>query len=250
MITPTEMEKIVNSVAPAELAEEWDNVGLLVDAGLPTDRILFALDATADAIEEAGETGCGIIVTHHPLIFHPLKRVSDGSAVALALRKGISVISAHTNYDSADGGINDVLARWLDLEKITPVETMGRAGVLPDGPIALKQFASFVKERLGVEGLRVADAGIPVHRVMVLGGSGGDWVAAAKEAGCDTLLTGEAAHHEGIEAKAIGVNLVVAGHFGTENPGMPAFCAAVQKLVGDRAECRVSVRNRDPFVWM
>ena len=250
MITPKELEKIVETVAPADLAEEWDNVGLLIDAGIPADRILFALDATTDTIEEAKESGCGIIVTHHPLIFHPLKRVADGSAVSMAIRKGISVISAHTNYDSADGGINDVLAKWLGLEEIAPVATMGRYGIRPDGPMTMLQFAAFVKERLGVEGLRVADAGKPVRRVMVLGGSGGDFAAAAKEAGCDTLLTGEAAHHEGIEARALGVNLVVAGHFGTENPGMPAFCAAVQKLVGDRAECRMSVRNRDPFVWM
>lgn len=249
MITPKELEKIVETVAPPELAEEWDNVGLLVDAGVPADRILFSLDATAEAIEEAEETGCHIIVTHHPLIFHPLKRVSDGSAVAMAMRKGISVISAHTNYDTADGGINDVLAGWLGLKEVAPVAAMGRCGVLPDGPMTMKQFAAFVKERLGVDGLRVADCGRLVNRVMVLGGSGGDFVAAALEAGCDTLLTGEAAHHEGIEAKALGVNLVVAGHFGTENPGMPAFCAAVQKLIGDRAECRMSVRNRDPFTW-
>ena len=236
MITPKELEKIVETVAPHELAEEWDNVGLLVDAGNPAERILFALDATAEAIGEAEETGCGIIVTHHPLIFHPLKRVSDGSAVAMAMRKGISVLSAHTNFDSADGGINDVLADRLSLQEIVPVSTMGRSGNLADGPMMLKEFAAFVKERLGVDGLLVADAGRPVHRVMVLGGSGGDFAAAALEAGCDTLLTGEAAHHEGIEARMLGVNLVVAGHFGTENPGMPAFCAAVQKIVGDREE--------------
>ncbi|MBR5502556.1 MAG: Nif3-like dinuclear metal center hexameric protein, partial [Oscillospiraceae bacterium] len=115
MITPRELEQLVAQIAPPEAAEEWDNVGLLLDSGAPTDRILFALDATVQAVEEAKKLGCGVIVTHHPLIFHPLRRIEAGSPVQLAAKAGISVISAHTNFDTAAGGVNDLLAEMFGL---------------------------------------------------------------------------------------------------------------------------------------
>ncbi len=247
MISPSELEKIIFEIAPPELAEEWDNVGLLIDCGHTTDRILFSLDASVEAIEEAEELGCNIIVTHHPVIFHPLKRIVFGSAVETAVRKGISVISAHTNFDSADNGINDVLCGLLGLKDVRKSSRMFRVGTVPGSPVSLDVFSSFVKEKLALSSVSVADAGKPVKNVMVLGGAGGSYFAEAKSLGCDTLLTGEASHDEGIDSVIAGINIVAAGHFGSENPGMSVFCELVQKRLGDRADCILSIRNRDPF---
>jgi putative NIF3 family GTP cyclohydrolase 1 type 2 len=148
MISPSELERIIFEIAPQDLAEEWDNVGLLIDCGNKTDRILFSLDASVDAIEEAEELGCNIIVTHHPVIFHPLKRIVYGSAVETAIRKGISIISAHTNFDSAENGMNDILCGLLGLEDIIKSGHMFRIGIVPGSPVPLSAFSSFVKEKL------------------------------------------------------------------------------------------------------
>ena len=247
MIYPSELERIIFEIAPFEMAEEWDNVGLLIDCGNSTDKVLFSLDASLEAISEAEELGCKIIVSHHPVIFHPLKRIISGSAVETAIRKGISVISAHTNFDSAEGGINDVLSKLLGLEEVVIVEHMPRVGYIPNGPVPLEEFAGYVKEKLSIPSVSIADAGLPVKKVMILGGAGGSYFRIAKSHGCDTLLTGEASHDEGVDAKALGVNIVVAGHYGTENPGMPAFCDLVRKKIGNKAECILSRRNCDPY---
>ncbi|MBR3000888.1 MAG: Nif3-like dinuclear metal center hexameric protein [Oscillospiraceae bacterium] len=246
MITASELEKVLFEIAPPELAEEWDNVGIMVDSCKASDKILFALDCTEEVIGEAKDRGCGIVVTHHPFIFHPLKRIDGRMAVYSAIRSDVSVLSVHTNYDAANNGVNDVLSSAI---RLTDVETagMGRTGYLDGGPVSLKSFCHMLKEELNAGTLEAADAGIPVHKVMVVGGSGGDFLSLAKENGCDTLLTGEAAHHEGIEAHVLGVNLVVAGHFRTENPSIPNLCRLVQEKIGNKAECFVSVRNTDPF---
>lgn len=250
MITPRELEQLVAQIAPPDLAEEWDNVGLLLDSGEPTDRILFALDATAQAVEEAKKLGCGIIVTHHPLIFHPLRRIEAGSPVQRAAKAGISVISAHTNFDAAAGGVNDLLAEKFALADVCVGADLGRAGTLPQGEMPLCEFAALVKRTLGLFAVSAVDGGVPVHRVLVIGGGGGSYIGRVKEAGCDTLLTGEAAHHELLQAKADGINMVVAGHFATEDPTMQGMCSALQSLVGERAECILSKENRDPAMYL
>ena len=250
MITPRELEQLVAQIAPPEAAEEWDNVGLLLDSGAPTDRILFALDATVQVVEEAKNLGCGVIVTHHPLIFHPLRRIEAGSPVQLAAKAGISVISAHTNFDTAAGGVNDLLAEMFGLLDVCSAADIGRAGTLPQGSMSAAEFAAHVKQTLGLDAVSAVDGGVPVHRVLVIGGGGGSYIGRVKEAGCDTLLTGEAAHHELLQAKQEGINMVVAGHFATEDPTMQGLCAAVQRLVGERAVCILSKENRDPAFYL
>jgi dinuclear metal center YbgI/SA1388 family protein len=119
---------IINKIAPSSLAETWDNVGLQV--GDPTDeisRIMVALDATRDVIEEAVHSGCQLLVTHHPLIFKPQNSIStatpQGRLIHTAIRSGLAIVSMHTNYDIAEGGLNDVLAKQLELCNCTVLQT-------------------------------------------------------------------------------------------------------------------------------
>ena len=250
MICAEELRDVLFEIAPPELAEDWDNVGIMVNSGKAADRILFALDCTHEVLEEAKRQGCGIVVTHHPFIFHPVKSVSSESALYAAIHDDISVLSVHTNYDAAVNGVNDVLCDRLELTDTAPAGPFGRSGYLKDGPVEFRTFCSLIKERINVPCLSAADAGRKVHHIMVVGGSGGEFLSMAKELGCDTLVTGEAKHHEGIEAHALGINLVVAGHYATENPSMPNLCMMVQEKIGSRAECYVSLFNRDPFLYI
>ena len=248
MTTVQELKDILFEIAPADLAEEWDNVGIMVDSGKETDSILFALDCTDAVLDEAKQKGCGIVVTHHPFIFHGVKTISAGTALYSAVHEDISVLSIHTNYDAAVNGVNDVLSERLELDDVTDAGPMGRKGYVKDGPVDLCSFCAFVKERLNILYVDVADAGQKVHKVMVLGGSGGDFLTIAKEQGCDTLVTGEASHHDAIDARAMGINLIAAGHYATENPSIPNLCRMVQERLGERADCYVSLSNSDPFL--
>lgn len=112
--------------APPALAEEWDNPGLLVDAGSLVRRVLVTLDITPAVVEEAHRLGCQLVVSHHPVIFKPVRRLQSADAAFLLARYGISALCAHTNLDAAEGGVNDVLAGLLELEDVQPLEGLGR----------------------------------------------------------------------------------------------------------------------------
>ena len=114
----TELKEIygyLKELAPLELAEDWDNPGLLVDCGRPVGRVLTCLDITGPVVREAQEKGCDLVVSHHPVIFRPLKALQEGQVPCLLLKAGISAICMHTNLDAAEGGVNDVLAKKLGL---------------------------------------------------------------------------------------------------------------------------------------
>lgn len=250
MTTVQQLKDILFDIAPADLAEEWDNVGIMVDSGKDADKILFALDCTDEVLNEAKKRECGIVVTHHPFIFRGVKSISAGSALYKAIHEDISVLSVHTNYDSAENGVNDVLCERLDIDVAVSSGLMGRIGYIKSGPMDFRVFCEFVKERLNITSLDAAYAGSEVHKVMVIGGSGGDFLNAAREYGCDTLVTGEASHHDGIDALSMGINLVVAGHYATENPSIPNLRRMVQERLGDKADCFISLSNRDPFLHL
>ena len=212
--------------APVAYKESWDNVGFLAgrkDARVT--KILVALDAGADVAEEAAALGCELVVSHHPLIFHAPKHVTDADPMTGTLlsylEKGVAVISMHTNLDCVPGGVNDVLAEKLGLHNVEVLDDGETAGLLRAGetaPAALPDFAAFVKERLNCPGLRWVDGGKPVRRVAVGGGACVGYMAVAAAAGCDTLVTADVKYHEFQEAQTRGINLIDAGHFETENP--------------------------------
>lgn len=244
-----EMEKRI----PRALSCEWDNDGLMVCADLEREikRVLVALDITAEVVERAIEGGYGAVLSHHPLIFRPLKALEGSDPVAKKairlLTAGVSAMSFHTRLDAVEGGVNDTLAKLLGLSELVPFgnegEEIGRIGVLPRA-VSLEDFAKTVKVATGVPCVLTADAGVPVYRVAILGGSGSDDVAAARRAGADTYLSGELAHHHLTDAPERGMNLIAAGHFHTENPVCEVLARTVREI--DPA-IEVDIMNSNPI---
>ena len=230
MTTVREIESFLYSWAPRELAESWDNVGLLVgDPEAAVERVLVALDITPQVAEEALERGCQLIVAHHPVMncaWHPVQTVRaddrQGRTLTALLRGGVAAICMHTNLDAAEGGVNDILAERLGLtqpEMLTE-EKIGRIGTLKC-EIPLVEFTHSVIELLGCNGLRYVDAGRPVHRVAVGGGACGCYIPQAIAAGCDTFVTSDLKYNDFLDTE--GLNLIDAGHFPTENVVCPAL---------------------------
>ena len=222
MATTNDIYAEMQRYAPLELAESWDNPGLLVDCGRGVSRVLVTLDITPEVVEEAAAGGCELIVSHHPVIFSPLKKLGPRDVSFQLVQKGISAICMHTNLDAAAGGINEVLAQKLGLSdlKMLTEEKIGRMGTLKC-EIPLVEFTHSVIELLGCNGLRYVDAGRPVHRVAVGGGACGCYIPQAIAAGCDTFVTSDLKYNDFLDTE--GLNLIDAGHFPTENVVCPAL---------------------------
>jgi len=261
MPTVSDVYEYLDAVAPVGMKQAADNVGFLVGrAGADASRILVSLDITSEVVSEAAELGAGLIVSHHPLIFSPLKSVTDrdttGSKVVRLLSRGISAICMHTNLDAARGGVNDALAvaagiaddgeeaELLAEDGILPtgeVYSYGRAGYLKN-PVALQEYLGLLKAALKTNGLRYFDAGCDVYKVAVIGGSGGDELHAAAGAGCDTFVTADIKYHVFLEARELGVNLIDGDHFCTENLVMGHIADKLRKAFPD-SEVMVSGRH-------
>ena len=230
MLTVKEIEERLYEKCPRDLAQSWDNVGLLVGSrSSPVERALVALDITGEVADEAIAKGCGLIVAHHPLIncnWTPVQTITDGTPQGRLLlkliRHGISAICMHTNLDSAEGGVNDALAAALGLTDVGPLseDGIGRVGTLPE-EMDLAAFAGYVKERLGANGVRYADGGRRVRRVAVGGGACGEYGDLALSLGCDTFVTADVKYNGFLDAPDKGLNLLDAGHFPTEDVVCP-----------------------------
>lgn len=214
--------------APYALKLDFDNVGLLAGfADAEVRSVLVALDITDGVIAEAEKLGAELIVSHHPLIFEARKSVSDTDATGRKLVRiisgGRSAICMHTNLDAAPGGVNDTLAEALGAEVkgvLNTVEGVSRIAELNEA-LELNQFLARVKSALGADGLRYVDAGRRVKKLGLCGGAGGGDITLAARAGCDTYLTADVKHHQFLEAQELGINLIDAGHFSTENVIVP-----------------------------
>lgn len=225
----------INAAADFSLAMDFDNPGLLVgDAQEQVKGALIALDVTDNVIEEAISRGANLIVTHHPVIFHPMKRVTSDTLVWKLIRAGISVISAHTNLDIADGGVNDILAARLALKETTklPPEQMVRVGTLERG-MTPPELAYYVKQMLEANAVRYCDGGRSIERVAVCGGSGGSFLADVAASGCQAYVTGDVKHDVMLDAVRLGVTLIDAGHFGTEIFVTERLAEIVRNAIGD-----------------
>lgn len=237
MTTVQEIYRFINHIAPFTTQESWDNAGMLVGHwNRPVNRILMTLDITPEVVLEAEKIGAELIVAHHPLLFHPAKQVTDGAldlvgqrVLALAER-GIAAICAHTNWDSAPGGVNYVLAKLCGLERLQLLETtgtdeqgkpygIGRIGTLPM-PVPLEEYLKLLKGSLEPNGFRYVDGGKQVYKVAVGGGSCGSMMEQVVQAGCDTFVTGDLKYDQFLDAKMLGLNLIDAGHYPTEDPSM------------------------------
>ena len=225
---------------PEHLAEEWDNDGLMCcsDDQKEVKRALVTLDVTEDIVDYAVSHGFDLIVSHHPLIFKPLKNVTEDSHVARKVIKlikhDIAVMSFHTRADKVDGGVNDVLADILGIKNAVPFGEgdLGRIGTLKE-ELNMEDFSDLLKGLLDCDGVKVADALIPVQKVAVVGGDGKSYVGAALKAGADTFVSGRIGYNVMAEAGEMGINLIEAGHFFTEQPVTQFFQTILHRLDSD-----------------
>ncbi|MBQ2902942.1 MAG: Nif3-like dinuclear metal center hexameric protein [Clostridia bacterium] len=230
----------IDSIAPFEEQCEWDNSGLLV--GNPCreiSKIGVVLDITADAVRYAAANGIELIVSHHPVIFRPVKAFLEGDVSYLLAKNGISAICAHTSLDRANGGVNDVLAETLGFRNPVPLAAEGESAMIRKVIIEeteANELAMLVADRLST-GVQVADCGNRIDTVALCGGAGGDFIHAVAESGCDAYITGEAKHHEFLAAHELGVTLIAAGHFETENP----VVSVLAEKIAAAFECEVEV---------
>lgn len=210
----------LNEKFPTDTACDFDNVGLLVgDPNTAVTKAVVALDCTPSAVNTAIQNGCQLIITHHPVIFDPLKQVLAGSAVYEVIKNGISVISMHTNLDVGVGGVNDCLSSALSLENVTKVAAADgyllnigelTSPLYPDG------LALYIKERLG-GAVKYVGAERQIKRVLLCSGSGGSYLGEVLIQGCDALITADVKHNQFLDAQRLGVSLFDAGHFDTED---------------------------------
>ena len=223
-MTVKELYERMNDRIPEQLCEEWDNDGLMcsADTSAEVSRCLVTLDVTEEIVDYAIAQGFQLIVSHHPLIFKPLKSVTGGDNISRKVIKlienGISVFSFHTRADKVSGGVNDKLCQHFGIKDAEPFGEgmLGRVGTVEE--MTLEDFVYAAKMTLGVDVIKYSDAYNPVRRVALVGGDGKDYVKAAIEAGADTYLSGRIGYNVMEEAAELGINLVEAGHFFTEQP--------------------------------
>ena len=258
MTTVRQVYEAMQAIAPLELAEHWDNPGLLVDCGGQMHRVLAALDITPEVVAEAAAKQCEMIVSHHPVIFDPLKKIGPQDVPFQLVQAGISAICMHTNLDAAEGGVNEVLAGIFDMKNMeTFAEGCGRVGAIEE--IAVPELARKAQQELAARcnapavgpavQVKFVDAGKPVKRLAVISGAGGSLFADAIAMGADCLLTGEANHHHAIDAKRLGLSLIAAGHYATEFPVTAAVAAKLRAALPE-LEVLVSTENRDPYTYL
>lgn len=239
-MTVSELYRFLENKIPKRLSCEWDNDGLMCcpDPDRDVKKVLLALDITEAIVNEAQETGCDVILSHHPLVFRPVKALTTEGGVPRKLirlvKNGISAMSFHTQLDAVGGGVNDVLAATLGLENVCAFgpegEQMGRIGNLA-APLSLEVFAEQVKKTLGAPFVLVSGGG-QVSRVAVLGGEGDDFIGAAEAAGADVLVSGRLGYHPMTDAPEGDIALIEAGHYYTERPVLSALAAMVKEADG------------------
>lgn len=231
MATVNDILACIQGFAPVYMAEDWDHVGLNCGhLNKEVNKVMVALDPFMDVCREAKEFGADLLVTHHALIWTP-DFVTDadeqGRCTLFLIENGIACINAHTNLDCAPGGVNDILAETLGLGNVSVINPKGmdengrpwgllRMGTVTEQPLA--QFLPHVKSVLNCDGLRYADSGKAVSKVAVGGGACGSELQEAAAAGCDTFITADVKYNQFWEARNLGINLIDAGHFHTENP--------------------------------
>ncbi len=262
MLTVQILSDFLESFAPARLAEDWDNVGLLVgDGSSSVQRVMTCLTVTPESVDEAVQRKANLIVTHHPLPFHPLKRItSDTVAGRMLLQLAehrIAVYSPHTAFDSAATGINQQLAEGLDLLDIAPLVAFeddpeslgsGRWGRWHAAK-PLGKVADAVMKFLGIQSLQIVGTpSQPIQRVAVACGSAGQFLTHALRVGCDALVTGETSFHTCLEAEAAQLALILPGHYASERFAVETLAHVLAEEF-PQLDVWASERETDPLKW-
>ena len=217
--------KVIEEFAPLSVQEGWDNSGLCV--GSPEDEVtsvLLALDCTPALVDEAVACGADMIVTHHPLIFSGLKKISPddmvGEAVIKAIKAGVSIYAAHTNADKVLEGVSGAMAARLGLKNVTVLDLdgeetgLGAVGDFPE-PISAEQAVALVKEKFALKSMKTSKpVDVMISRVAMCGGSGGSLIAAARKSGAQLYISGDISYHKFFTPE--GFMIMDIGHYESE----------------------------------
>ena len=241
MATVRDIYNYIDSFAPFNTRAEWDNSGLLVgNENSVVNKIVFALDVTSDVIEQAKIVGADLIVTHHPVIFKPVSNVLNDSLIYKLIENNMSIICAHTNYDKAIDGVNDILCCTVGADKIEKIDDTFLNIATFNNTYSTDEFAKHLKEKLN-GAVRYNNINKNINKVAVCSGSGSDYLSLAKELQCDALLTGDASHHSFLDANEMGIVLFACGHFETETIAIKPLLEKIENEFN--IECVLAVQS-------
>lgn len=251
MATVKDILAFVEALAPLSYKMDWDNVGLNCGhLDQPVRKILVALDPFDHVCREAKDFDADLLLTHHALIWDPgfiTDANTQGKNALFLIENKIAHINAHTNLDCAPGGVNDTLAKVLglsDVQVVPDTESLLRYGTVPCQE--LSAFLAHIKDTLGCEGLRYVDGGKKVCRVAVGGGSCAGLMQEAAKAGCDTFVTADIKYNQFHDAHDLGINLIDAGHFHTENPVCSVLADKIRAAFPE-IDVKLSITHFDPM---
>lgn len=245
-----EIIRILDDFAKPSLIDCWDNTGFQIgDDELEVEKIIVALDLDQKLLDKAISEGCQMIITHHPIIFKPLKTINNqtyiGRLIYRLILNNIVAYNAHSNLDLTVGGVNDVLASCLGIEYTEPLNRLiiedklygyGRIGKI--NPIQTIDLLDIIKDKLEVDDLRVyGNVDKRISTIAVCGGSGGDFILDAYTKGADIYITGDIKYHEAQLALQVGLILVDAGHFHTEK----MILAKIKDILLEKTEAQISI---------
>jgi dinuclear metal center YbgI/SA1388 family protein len=254
----SQLVKIADKLYPFELAEPWDNVGIQI--GHPdrrVERIALSLDPSVGTLDFASQNLCTLLITHHPVLLEPIRNLlttqNPARILVHAACRGIDILSLHTNFDAAPGGLNDHLAKLMELREVRVPDNAGcaRVGLLPF-PVSLEVLAERLSEIFQVNTLRVVGSiHKPVERVFSVSGSGMGYLPQAVSSGADVMVTGDVRYHAALEALSAGISVIDCGHFHLEKMSpqvmATAFSEALCELKAE-VECIQCGEEKDPFL--
>lgn len=234
----------LNSIAPFETQEDWDNSGMLVgDMEAEVKKVAVVLDITHEEIKKAKAIGADLIISHHPVIFNPIKSVTKGSVPYELVASSINALCCHTPLDIADGGTNDSLAKLLGIEVTRTEDPILRLGTVE--PTTAENLAGKIAKTLNTK-VRYADAGRKIEKIAICTGAGCSLIEAAGE--IDAFITGDASHHNFLDCIQAGITLIAAGHYETEIVVVPVLVKKLQAQFPDIEIIDIKQENPIKFI--
>lgn len=234
----------LNSIAPFETQEDWDNSGMLVgDMDAEVKKVAVVLDITHEEIKKAKAIGADLIISHHPVIFNPIKSVTRGSVPYELVASSINALCCHTPLDIADGGTNDSLAKLLGIEVTRTEDPILRLGTVE--PTTAENLAGKIAKTLNTK-VRYADAGRRIEKIAICTGAGCSLIEAAGE--IDAFITGDASHHNFLDCIQAGITLIAAGHYETEIVVVPVLVKKLQAQFPDIEIIDIKQENPIKFI--